>query len=86
VPFGAAVLAEVLQVPGAFESVVFSALGVREGYLHGLLSEAREQAVDPLIQGAEELSVLRSRSPAHAHDLVEFTSSVLRVGQYSPKR
>jgi len=72
VPFGAAVLAEVLRA-GKFESVVFSALGVREGYLHGLLSEA-EQAVDPLIQGAEELSVLRSRSPAHASDLVEFTA------------
>ncbi|KRA99516.1 hypothetical protein ASD83_03085 [Devosia sp. Root685] len=72
VPFGAAVLAEVLQA-GKFDSVVFSALGVREGYLHGLLSEA-EQAVDPLIQGAEELSVLRSRSPAHASDLVEFSA------------
>lgn len=72
VPFGAAVLAEVLRA-GKFDSVVFSALGVREGYLHGLLSEA-EQAVDPLIQGAEELSVLRSRSPAHASDLVEFTA------------
>ena len=72
VPFGAAVMAEVLRA-GRFDSVVFSALGVREGYLHGLLSEA-EQAVDPLIQGAEELSVLRSRSPAHAADLIEFTA------------
>lgn len=72
VPFGAAVLAEVLRA-AKFDSVVFSALGVREGYLHGLLSEA-EQAVDPLIQGAEELSVLRSRSPAHASDLIEFTA------------
>ncbi|MET0439542.1 MAG: Ppx/GppA phosphatase family protein [Devosia sp.] len=72
VPFGAAVLSEVLRA-GAFDSVVFSALGVREGYLHGLLSEA-EQSVDPLIQGAEELSVLRSRSPAHASDLVEFSA------------
>ncbi|WP_162243274.1 Ppx/GppA phosphatase family protein [Devosia sp. Leaf420] len=72
VPFGAAVLAEVLRA-GKFESVVFSALGVREGYLYGLLSEA-EKHVDPLIQGAEELSVLRSRSPAHAADLIEFTA------------
>lgn len=72
VPFGAAVLAEVLRA-GKFDSVVFSALGVREGYLHGLLPDD-EQAVDPLIQGAEELSVLRSRSPAHASDLIEFTA------------
>lgn len=75
VPFGAAVLAEVLKA-GQFASVVFSALGVREGYLYGML-DARERKVDPLIQGAEELSVLRSRSPAHANDLIEFTSQYL---------
>ncbi len=72
VPFGAAVLAEILKA-GRFGSVVFSALGVREGYLYGMLDE-RERGIDPLIQGAEELSVLRSRSPAHANDLIEFTS------------
>lgn len=75
VPFGAAVLAEVLRA-GQFANVVFSALGVREGYLYGML-DGTEQAIDPLIQGAEELSVLRSRSPAHATDLVEFTSQFL---------
>lgn len=75
VPFGAAVLAEVLKA-GRFADVVFSALGVREGYLYGML-DPREQAIDPLIQGAEELSVLRSRSPSHASDLVEFTGQFL---------
>lgn len=77
VPFGAAVMSEVLK-GGQFADVVFSALGVREGYLHGLLDE-RERAIDPLIQGAEELSVLRSRSPAHANDLIEFTGQFLSV-------
>jgi exopolyphosphatase/guanosine-5'-triphosphate,3'-diphosphate pyrophosphatase len=77
VPFGAAVLSEVLKA-GQFANVVFSALGVREGYLYGMLDN-REQAIDPLIQGAEELSVLRSRSPAHASDLVEFTGQFLAV-------
>ncbi|MCR6672571.1 Ppx/GppA phosphatase family protein [Devosia ginsengisoli] len=77
VPFGAAVMAEVLKA-GQFANVVFSALGVREGYLYGLL-DGREQEIDPLIQGAEELSVLRSRSPAHASDLVEFTGQFLAV-------
>ena len=77
VPFGAAVMAEVLKA-GQFDEVVFSALGVREGYLYGLLDK-REQAIDPLIQGAEELSVLRSRSPAHASDLVEFSGQFLDV-------
>ncbi len=72
VPFGAAVLSEILKA-GHFGSVVFSALGVREGYLYGMLDE-RERSIDPLIQGAEELSVLRSRSPAHANDLIEFTA------------
>ena len=75
VPLGAAVMAEVLKA-GHFDSVVFSALGVREGYLHGKL-DPREQAIDPLIQGAEEFSVLRSRSPAHANDLIEFTGQYL---------
>lgn len=75
VPFGAAVMAEVLKT-GNFADVVFSALGVREGYLYGLLDK-REQAIDPLIQGAEELSVLRSRSPSHANDLIEFTGKFL---------
>jgi exopolyphosphatase/guanosine-5'-triphosphate,3'-diphosphate pyrophosphatase len=77
VPFGAAVMAEVLK-SGQFADVVFSALGVREGYLYGLLDK-REQAIDPLIQGAEELSVLRSRSPAHASDLVEFSGQFLDI-------
>lgn len=75
VPFGAAVMAELLKA-GKFNSVVFSALGVREGYLYGMLDQ-REQKIDPLIQGAEELSILRSRSPAHANDLIEFTSQYL---------
>ncbi|WDR05781.1 Ppx/GppA phosphatase family protein [Devosia rhodophyticola] len=72
VPYGAAVMGELLKA-GKFDNVVFSALGVREGYLFGMLDK-REQAVDPLIQASEELSVLRSRSPAHADDLMTFTS------------
>ena len=77
IPYGAAVLGEVLRA-GKFETVVFSALGVREGYLLGQLSPA-EQAVDPLVQGAEEISILRSRSPAHAGDLIDFTSEFLNA-------
>jgi exopolyphosphatase/guanosine-5'-triphosphate,3'-diphosphate pyrophosphatase len=77
VPYGAAVLGEVLRA-GKFESVLFSALGVREGYLYGLLPP-EEQQVDPLLQGAEEISILRSRSPAHAGDLIEFTGDFLKA-------
>jgi exopolyphosphatase/guanosine-5'-triphosphate,3'-diphosphate pyrophosphatase len=75
VPYGAAVLGEVLRA-GKFDSVLFSALGVREGYLFGLLPPA-DQAADPLMEGAEEISILRSRSPAHATDLVDFTADFL---------
>jgi exopolyphosphatase / guanosine-5'-triphosphate,3'-diphosphate pyrophosphatase len=74
-PYGAAVLGEVLRA-GKFETLVFSALGVREGYLLGQLTP-EEQAIDPLLQGAEEISILRSRSPAHATDLVDFTAEFL---------
>lgn len=75
VPYGAAVLAEVLRV-GRFDTVVFSALGVREGYLFSLL-EPEQQRLDPLLEAAEEMSVLRSRSPRHAEDLVDFTAELL---------
>ncbi|MEO6013775.1 MAG: Ppx/GppA phosphatase family protein [Devosia sp.] len=75
VPYGAAVLSEVLRA-GKFEQVLFSALGVREGYLYGLLPP-KEQAVDPLAQAAEEISILRSRSPAHAEDLIAFSAGFM---------
>jgi exopolyphosphatase/guanosine-5'-triphosphate,3'-diphosphate pyrophosphatase len=75
IAYGAVVLGEVLRA-GKFDSVLFSALGVREGYLYGQLPAA-EQAVDPLLQGAEEISILRSRSPAHAGDLIDFTADFL---------
>ncbi|MDB5539548.1 MAG: hypothetical protein JWQ89_1275 [Devosia sp.] len=77
VPYGAAVMIEVLKA-GKFDTVVFSALGVREGYLYGLLDD-EERSVDPLMQMAEQMSVLRSRSPEHANDLIEFTAGFLKV-------
>jgi exopolyphosphatase/guanosine-5'-triphosphate,3'-diphosphate pyrophosphatase len=74
VPYGAAVMAEVLRA-GRFDSVVFSALGVREGYLYSLLPP-EQQALDPLLELAEEMSILRSRSPEHAIDLIHFTDQL----------
>ncbi|KQT88586.1 exopolyphosphatase [Aurantimonas sp. Leaf443] len=53
--------------------IVLSALGVREGYLHGLLGE-EERARDPLIEAAREFSWLRARAPAHSDELVAFVS------------
>lgn len=71
-PFGAAILGEVLRA-GNFDQVIFSALGVREGYLFGQLNP-EERDADPLLQVCEETSLLRSRSPAHAPELYAFTS------------
>ncbi|GLQ57687.1 Ppx/GppA phosphatase family protein [Devosia nitrariae] len=79
VPFGAAVLGEVLKA-GRFDRVTFSALGVREGFLFSLLAPD-EQRIDPLLQGAEEMSVLRSRSPAHTRDLIEFTDKFVAAAR-----
>ncbi|WP_404403739.1 Ppx/GppA family phosphatase [Pelagibacterium halotolerans] len=68
-PYGAAVLAEVLRA-GDFEEVVFSALGVREGYLFDQL-DPNEKSADPLLQATAEISALRSRAPDFSSDLIE---------------
>lgn len=72
-PYGAATLREVIRVmkPGR---IVLSALGVREGFLYSLLSMSR-QSIDPLLSAAEELAVLRSRSPTHARELADWTGT-----------
>ncbi len=74
-PFGAVVLAEVLRA-GRPGSVCISALGLREGLLFSKLSpEEREQ--DPLISASVELCLLRSRSPAHAEELIPWSGEAL---------
>jgi exopolyphosphatase/guanosine-5'-triphosphate,3'-diphosphate pyrophosphatase len=54
------------------KDVVISVMGVREGLLYSLLP-GREQDRDPLIAAAADLNVLRSRSPAHGEELIEWT-------------
>jgi exopolyphosphatase/guanosine-5'-triphosphate,3'-diphosphate pyrophosphatase len=54
------------------DTVVISALGVREGLLYSLLSE-RERKKDALIDAARNLNLLRSRSPQHGEQLVAWT-------------
>jgi exopolyphosphatase/guanosine-5'-triphosphate,3'-diphosphate pyrophosphatase len=77
VPYGAAAMVEVLKA-GKFDTVVFSAMGVREGYLFGLLDD-HERNVDPLIQMATDVNTLRSRAPDHAEDLIRFTATFLEA-------
>ena len=75
--FGAIVLLEVIQRMKP-RAVIMSALGVREGFLYSLLSDD-VQATDPLISASEELSILRSRSPEHAYELVDWSEMAFRV-------
>lgn len=74
-PFGAVVLGQIIRI-GKPKDVVMSALGLREGHLYDLL-DADEKSRDPLIAAAEELAVLRSRSPLHAKELVPWTKAVI---------
>src|SRR6185312_8498934 len=58
------------------KNVVVSALGVREGLLYSLLPETIK-AQDPLIAAAQELNVLRSRSPRHGEELCDWTDKFM---------
>ncbi|MEO0636230.1 MAG: Ppx/GppA phosphatase family protein [Pseudomonadota bacterium] len=72
-PIGAAVLRECIVAMTA-ERVRFSAVGVREGYLHESLSP-EIASLDPLLTAAHTLSRLRARSVGHAIELCAFTQS-----------
>lgn len=76
-PYGALVMERVVR-EAKVDQVVISALGVREGLLHSLLDEA-DKAKDPLVEASRELSLLRSRSPRHAEELVAWTDEFIRV-------
>ncbi|MGF0536536.1 exopolyphosphatase [Agrobacterium sp. ES01] len=75
IPYGAVALREVLDVMKP-ASVCFSAQGVREGYLYSLLSE-EEKAADPLVTAANELAILRARSPEHAREIADWTGRMM---------
>ncbi|MBC8717704.1 MULTISPECIES: exopolyphosphatase [Brucella/Ochrobactrum group] len=75
--YGAAVLLETIRRMKP-SKIVFSALGVREGYLYSLLPK-NEQRLDPLLSSAEELAILRSRSPRHARELATWTTLSLPI-------
>lgn len=70
-PYGAAVMEKVLRRAKS-SRVVLSALGLREGLLYDLMPEEMRR-LDPLVEAARELSVLRSRSPAYGEELIAWT-------------
>ncbi|WP_127143428.1 Ppx/GppA phosphatase family protein [Pelagibacterium montanilacus] len=83
-PYGAAVLAEVVR-KGGFERVVFSALGVREGYLYDRL-DAQSRTIDPLIEATREMCMLRARAPKFADDLIEGSTELLAISDIEESR
>jgi exopolyphosphatase/guanosine-5'-triphosphate,3'-diphosphate pyrophosphatase len=69
--YAALVLEHIVRIARP-RDIVISALGVREGLLYSELP-AREHAKDGLIAAAEDLNLLRSRSPVHGHELIRWT-------------
>jgi exopolyphosphatase / guanosine-5'-triphosphate,3'-diphosphate pyrophosphatase len=57
------------------ERVVFSALGLREGWLYEQLSEA-ERYLDPLIEGAQIVGMAGARVPAFGAALARWTDAL----------
>ena len=74
-PYGALVLEHLLRVARP-KRVVFSALGVREGFLYDLL-DVRERGRDALLAGVEELARFHGRSPAYGRELCAWTDALL---------
>jgi exopolyphosphatase/guanosine-5'-triphosphate,3'-diphosphate pyrophosphatase len=74
-PYAALVLENIVRKAEP-RDVVFSALGVREGLLYSLLN-AEERKKDSLLAAARELNWLRSRSPQHGEELIEWTDAFM---------
>ncbi len=69
--YAALVLEHIVRIARP-QRVVVSSLGVREGLLFSMLGHD-EQRRDPLLAAAQELNVLRSRSPLHGEELIDWT-------------
>src|SRR6185369_2207801 len=74
-PYAALVLEHIVREAEPRE-VVFSALGVREGLLYSLL-DAEQRKKDALLAAARELNLLRSRSPQHGEELIDWTDAFM---------
>jgi exopolyphosphatase / guanosine-5'-triphosphate,3'-diphosphate pyrophosphatase len=57
------------------ERVVFSALGLREGFLYSQLGR-KEQYLDPLVEGAQLIGLPLARVPNFAPELVSWTANL----------
>ena len=73
--YGAVVLEEIIRRARP-RDIVVSALGVREGLLYSLLDAPRRNK-DALMAAARELNTLRSRSPLHGEELIDWTDAFM---------
>ena len=73
--YAALVLENIVRIAKP-KQVVMSALGVREGLLYSLLGK-KEQKRDALLAAAQELNLLRSRSPRHGEELAEWAETFM---------
>ena len=69
--YGSLVLEHIIRI-GKPADIFISAQGVREGLLYELLDE-KERREDPLITSSSELNEIRSRSPLHGWELIDWT-------------
>lgn len=76
----AALVMEYIITTAKPTEVVFSTYGVREGLLFEMLPE-RVQIEDGLLANARTLNNLRSRSPRHAEDLVEWSDRFMKAAR-----
>jgi len=76
-PYGAVVLDEIVELLHP-DRVIFSGSGMREGYLYTALPP-EIQRQDPLLAAAQAMSILRARSPEHAHELIEWSAQAFAV-------
>jgi exopolyphosphatase / guanosine-5'-triphosphate,3'-diphosphate pyrophosphatase len=67
------------------ERVVFSALGLREGFLYSQLSR-KEQYLDPLIEGAQLIGLPLARVPEFGPELVSWTAGLFADETTAEKR
>ncbi len=75
VAYGALILEEMIRKCKPAE-IVISAHGVREGLLFERL-EPKTLDEDPLIVAASDLNILRSRSPRHCEEIVQWTDAFM---------
>jgi exopolyphosphatase/guanosine-5'-triphosphate,3'-diphosphate pyrophosphatase len=67
------------------ERVVFSALGLREGFLYSQLSR-EEQYLDPLVEGAQLIGLPFARVPEFGPELVSWTAGLFPDETTAEKR